>query len=137
VHKEHGVQDWDDPDTGIEWPRMRQLLADLRMTGIKAAEGYTSYDYLNAQTDVPLDAGVEARWKERFGEMKDVVFVLVDGFILFYDPAVRDALDVKVMLRVPRETLKARREQRAVYALQSESTNPNLAKLGIYTTSLD
>lgn len=127
LHAVHGVQDWDDPDTGIEWGRLRALLDALRTRGLAAADAYESYDYLNAQVDVPLPADVEAQWRGEFarlaaagGEEDRIVFVLVDGFIMFYDAEVRAALDVKIMLRVPYEVLNARREARSVYVLQSE-----------------
>lgn len=127
----HGVKDWDDPDTAIEWERMRAALDRLRAGGGMA---HASFEYLNSERTggVDLPAGVEERWSAEFArirgegeggeveEVEEVKFVLVDGFVLYYDANVRAALDVPLMLRVPAPTLKARREARAVYALQSK-----------------
>jgi nicotinamide/nicotinate riboside kinase len=125
IHPVHNVQDWDDPDTSIEWPRLRGFLSALRAKGLDAATEYSSYDYLNSQSSIPISDAIEERWKKEFDQVRsdaNVVFVLVDGFIMFYDAQVVDKVDVKVMLRVPKQELKSRRESRAVYALQREHT---------------
>lgn len=126
----HNVQDWDDPDTAIDWPRLRAFLSSLRTDGLDAAaESYSSYDHLNSQASLPIPDAMEQQWKQKFDQFRrehDVVFVIVDGFIMFYDDEVVDQLDVKVMLRVPKQVLKSRRESRAVYALQREYLFQNL-----------
>ncbi|BEJ15182.1 hypothetical protein CspHIS471_0409490 [Cutaneotrichosporon sp. HIS471] len=114
VHPEHGVQDWDDPETCIDWPRLRGALQRVRETG---RVEYTSNDHLNKQAEVGVDATVAAQWRERFAETRAVQWILVDGFVLYWDEAVADTLDVKLLLRVPKETLRARRDERS-YALQ-------------------
>lgn len=117
LHSEHGVQDWDDPPTCMDWPRLRDALQRLRETGHVE---HASNDHLNEQAEVGVDAALAAQWRERFSDTRGVQWVLVDGFVLYWDQAVADALDVKIMLRVPKETLRARREERS-YALQRES----------------
>ena len=42
--------------------------------------------------------------------------MLVDGFLLYYDPEVRSTMDVKMFLRTPRAVLRKRREERFGYA---------------------
>lgn len=127
VHAVHGVEDWDDPDTCIEWTRWRALLAHIRACGA-LPEGHASWDHLNAQTEVDVPAQVVAGCARALDEEigaagergERVLVVLVDGFVLYYDALARGLLDVQILLRVPRETLRERREGRAVYALQSE-----------------
>lgn len=31
MHPEYGVQDWDDPEGAIDWPRMVNTLREVRM----------------------------------------------------------------------------------------------------------
>jgi hypothetical protein len=45
----------------------------------------------------------------------EVTVALVDGFLLYSDPAVVDQLDVSLLVRAPYEKLKARREARSGY----------------------
>lgn len=122
---------------------MRDALAHVREHGRLPSE-FASFDHLNKQTEIGVDEGAAKMWSERLkaaakrvggqgGEEKvgssvgkaegeeAIQWVLVDGFVLYWDKAVADSLDIKLMLRVPREKLKERREARAVYVLQSES----------------
>lgn len=136
VHPVHGVKDWDAPPTCVEWPRMRAALAHVREHG-GLPDGYASFDHLNKQVEVGVD-GDEAAWKERLARLggtggEEVLWVLVDGFVLYWDAVVASMLDVKLLLRVHRQTLKARREARATYIIQSESmlrapATPTLAR---------
>ncbi len=125
VHPEHGVQDWDDPPTCMDWPRLRDALQRVRETGRVELE---SNDHLNQQTEVGVDPAVAERLRGRFAHTHEVQWVLVDGFVLYWDRAVADALDVKIMLCVPKETLKTRREKRT-YALQRESSLSRIATM--------
>ncbi|CAK9780150.1 P-loop containing nucleoside triphosphate hydrolase protein [Cutaneotrichosporon oleaginosum] len=114
VHPEHGVQDWDDPPTCMDWPRLRDALRQVKTTG---HIDHASNDHLNQHTEVNVDPTVAERWRKRFAQAPAVRWVLVDGFVLYWDQVVADTLDVKLMLRVPKETLRTRRDQRS-YALQ-------------------
>ncbi|RSH86213.1 ribosylnicotinamide kinase [Apiotrichum porosum] len=125
VSPEFGVQDWDDPPTCVEWPRMRQVLGAIRQSG-KVPQEHDSFDHLNAQVEVGVDGGVVHEWGTKLGQVtvtgggeEKIVWVLVDGFVLYWDRGVSDALDVKLLMRVPRAVLKARREARATYVLQN------------------
>ena len=46
---------------------------------------------------------------------EDILFCLVDGFLLYPDPSVVKELDVRLFVRAPYEKLKARREARSGY----------------------
>lgn len=64
----------------------------------------------------------------------ELIWVIVDGFVLYYDKVSRgygtgplltsqdivDMLDIRIFLRVPHDVLKERREERQVYVLQRE-----------------
>lgn len=122
----HKVQDWDDPPTAIDWARMRSVLRHVRNNG-RFEDGYKSYQHLNDAVEVGVDEDATIRLRREFAKIQKhaaqkgerLTYVLVDGFMLYYDTEVQDNLDVKLLLRVPRETLKKRREGRQ-YVLQSE-----------------
>ena len=46
---------------------------------------------------------------------QDILLCLVDGFLLYSDPAVVKELDIRLLVRSPYEKLKARREARSGY----------------------
>jgi nicotinamide/nicotinate riboside kinase len=97
--------------------------------------------------EVPIDDAVIEHWRTRFEELEakekkkgvELIFVLIDGFLLYYDPVSQliyskkrslkqlnlqecvKYYDVLFFLRVPYATLKQRREERAQYVTQSES----------------
>lgn len=122
----HKVQDWDDPPTAIDWARMRSVLRHVRANG-RFEDGYQSFQHLNDAVEVGVDEAASLRLRQNFARVQKeaaqmgerLTYVLVDGFMLYYDPEVQENLDVKLLLRVPRETLKKRREGRQ-YVLQSE-----------------
>lgn len=105
---------------------MRSALASIHANA-KLPDGHSSNDHLNKQAEVAVDLDVAQEWQLKLAKATEeaeaqgtkLVWFIVDGFVLYWDPEVSKALDVKILLRVPRETLKARREGRS-YALQSE-----------------
>ncbi|WVW86310.1 hypothetical protein I302_108352 [Kwoniella bestiolae CBS 10118] len=98
------LQDWDDPETCIMWPEFRSILGQVRKSGQHGA--HASHDHLNKQVEVAIQEGVFAKWKERLRQYieeqrskgVELVWFVVDGFVLYWD--------------------KARREERQVYVLQ-------------------
>jgi len=90
------VQDWDDPPTCILWPEFRSTLQYVRSQG-SLPPLHNSHDHLNKQIEVDVDSAVEARWREAFekltadkaGEGVELVWFIVDGFVLYWDE-VRD-----------------------------------------------
>ncbi|KAI0812274.1 P-loop containing nucleoside triphosphate hydrolase protein [Irpex lacteus] len=121
-HPVYDVQDWDDPEGAIDWPRMVKSLKEIRETGVIPPEHY-SHDHLNEQREVPVEQPLIDRWRETFTRIQEehekagekIVWVVVDGFLLYWDQAVVDSLDVRVFLRVPEEVLKQRRHERHGY----------------------
>ncbi len=111
----------------------------IRETGVIPPEHY-SHDHLNEQREVPVEQPLIDRWRETFTKIQEehekagekIVWVVVDGFLLYWDQvcsgtpgtrkslivlpqAVVDSLDVRVFLRVPEAVLKQRRHERHGY----------------------
>ncbi|CAL1708056.1 unnamed protein product [Somion occarium] len=122
IHPIYNVQDWDSAEGAIDWPRMVDSLREVKRTGKIPPEHY-SHDHLNAQKDVPVDQEPLKRWQETFQKAEEehrqrgeqLIWVLVDGFLLYWHPEVVDTLDVRIFLRVPEEVLKQRRHERHGY----------------------
>ncbi|SNX88057.1 related to NRK1 - Nicotinamide riboside kinase [Melanopsichium pennsylvanicum] len=130
VNEQYGVTDWDHPPTAIDYKRMCQTINHIKSTGSFPPD-FSSHDHLNSQPDCPISQDVFTKWKTRFASLAangspssasfkspagGIQVMLADGFLLYYDPAVRSTMDVKVFLRTPRGVLKQRREQRFGYA---------------------
>lgn len=92
---------------------MADVLAHIRQTGTLPAH-HSSHDHLNAQPHCPIPAAQLTRWAHRFATLPPIL--LADGFLLYYNKRVRSLIDVRIFLRVPRHTLKLRREHRKSYA---------------------
>ncbi|KAL1945990.1 hypothetical protein VTO73DRAFT_1992 [Trametes versicolor] len=129
LHPVYGVQDWDRAEGAIDWPRMVKALEEVKRTGEIPPE-HISHDHLNEQRDVPIDDAVYQKWKAHFEQVdqehrdkgEEVKWVMVDGFLLYWHPAVVEKLDYRVFLRVPENVLKQRRHDRHGYhtAVQSD-----------------
>jgi len=121
IHPTLGIQDWDAPRGAIDWNRLVTFLKDVKVTG-EIPEEHKSHDHLNEQKEVPVSEEVE-RWKEEFDKAgeeaktkgEEIVWGLVDGFLLYWHPDVVAQLDVRVFLRVPQDVLKQRRHERHGY----------------------
>ncbi|ORX40513.1 P-loop containing nucleoside triphosphate hydrolase protein [Kockovaella imperatae] len=120
------LQDWDDPPTCIIWDQFRSTLKDIRSG---KSPSHESNDHLNVLDAPELDTATIGKWKKAFSDLEteerahgvQLEWYLVEGFILYWDQAVTNALDIRLFLRVPHETLKRRREGRSVYVIQSAS----------------
>ena len=86
------MQDWDDPNGAIDWPRLRAFLREVKTSG-RIPDTHKSHDHLNEQKAVTLQAEVFDRWKKQFERIvqeasassEEVVWGLVDGFLLYWD----------------------------------------------------
>lgn len=119
----HGYQDWDAPDCAIDYPRLSNFLKHVKDTG-SIPDDHRSHDELNKQTDLPIDAECQHRLTERFRVIQDqakesdnvnIVWGLIDGFLLYWNQEVIEQLDIRFLLRVPLKTLEGRRKARQVY----------------------
>jgi nicotinamide/nicotinate riboside kinase len=72
---------------------MRAFMHEVKATG-SIPDSHKSHDHLNEQKDVPLDEDRLKRWNERFSSLRrewkeregvEVVWGLVDGFLLYWD----------------------------------------------------
>lgn len=122
VHPVHGVQDWDAPAGAIDWARMGTFLRTVKETG-EIPEDHKSHDHLNEQKDIPIDREVRDKWTARFQKIceeadrngEELVWGILDGFLLYWHPDVFDPLDVRIYLRVPSAVLRQRRHERHGY----------------------
>jgi nicotinamide/nicotinate riboside kinase len=137
LHPVHGVKDWDAPATAIEWTRLRGDLERVKSdsTGRDSLDdAQRSHEHLSLLTEVPIDEARVKHWQERFQELQLAPdhrdtdtgtpgstrtgagmrhrFVLVDGFLMFYDQQISDLLDVRILIRARKDVLKARRTAR-------------------------
>ncbi|KAJ7647557.1 P-loop containing nucleoside triphosphate hydrolase protein [Roridomyces roridus] len=130
VHPVYNVQDWDAAPGAIEWPRMLDFLRKVKETGEIPAD-HRSHDHLNEQKDIGISEDVRDRWVSVFENLaaqraadgaEEIVWGLVDGFLLYWNPQVIEQLDVRIYLRVPHDVLRQRRHERHGYhtAVQSD-----------------
>lgn len=54
----------------------------------------------------------------RYPPARKVIILIVEGFLIFYDAAVRKLFDMRLFLRVSRETMLRRRTERQNYVLE-------------------
>jgi len=121
VHPVHNVQDWDAAPGAISWDRLIKFLRHVKETGVIPPD-HKSHDHLNEQKEIRLDPEAREKLIKDFEELKkanaageQVVWGLVDGFLLYWHPEVIEQLDVRIMLRVPHDVLKKRRHERHGY----------------------
>lgn len=85
----------------ILWAKQRATLHHLRTTGLLPPD-HSSHDHLNEQVPVPISADLQAEWRARFAALDgahDTVFVIADGFLMFYDEESVREFDVRVFVR--------------------------------------
>ncbi|KAI1796368.1 P-loop containing nucleoside triphosphate hydrolase protein [Ganoderma leucocontextum] len=122
VHPIYGVQDWDRAEGAIEWPRMVNGLERVKQTGVIPLE-HVSHDHLNEQKDISIEDSIFQKWKAHFERVErehqergeDIKWVMVDGFLLYWDSQVVEKLEHRVFLRIPHDILKQRRHDRHGY----------------------
>ena len=85
----HNVQDWDAAGGAISWDRLVNSLKTVKRTG-EIPPDHRSHDHLNEFKEIKVDDSVRVKWKEEFerlkreNEGKQVLWVLVDGFLLYW-----------------------------------------------------
>ncbi|KAF0561873.1 P-loop containing nucleoside triphosphate hydrolase protein [Gigaspora margarita] len=119
-------ENWDCPDA-INFPLFLSTLKNLHQVG-KLPTTFVSNEVNNIYKDIERDELDELvkRLSLRFNEVlstsvgcddKNIewYFVLVDGFLLYYDSEVIKELDVKFFVKADREIIKKRRKERTSY----------------------
>ncbi|KAJ8514900.1 hypothetical protein ONZ45_g7604 [Pleurotus djamor] len=121
VDQEYGFQDWDTAATAVDWERMRKFLSELKKSGV-LPESHQSLDAVNETPIVPVDDDIIAKWKAESAKLvsehlaqrgEKLTWVIVDGFLMYWDERIVSDLDVRIFLRVPEDVARARRESRA------------------------
>lgn len=124
IDPRNGFANWDCPEA-IDFKAMNATLNHVREYG-EFPEGFDSKEDRNpvgskTQSE-PIPQSIlddlrdeilvlipeEERWTTKF--------VILDGFILYVDEQLRDAIDIKFFLTAPYQILKDRRESRKGYA---------------------
>jgi nicotinamide/nicotinate riboside kinase len=112
MHPVHPVQDWDDPEGAINWPRLASFLKQVKEEGI-IPTSHKSHDALNKQVsrtlilcslngrnywtiqkEVPIPQDILHKWTSIFDTIKEkateegveLIWGLVDGFLLYWYP---------------------------------------------------
>ncbi|KDQ15268.1 hypothetical protein BOTBODRAFT_31926 [Botryobasidium botryosum FD-172 SS1] len=126
IHPVYSVLDADDAPTAIDWPRFITVLNHVKRTG-RLPTDHAIYEDLNPSTEVLPSNDKIKEWQKAFAKAEadvmsrmgqKVVWVILEGFLLFWDQAVVDAIDVPILLRLPQDLLQCRRRQRQqVYIL--------------------
>ncbi|TCD65673.1 ribosylnicotinamide kinase [Steccherinum ochraceum] len=122
-----GFENWDDPEGAVEWDRMANYLAEVKKTGVLGE--HLSVDSFNQNAAVPVADEIISKWKalsqkisaERQSQGQNLVWVIVDGFLLYWDERIVSTLDVKALIRVPEDVAKARREARSYYTPEGDT----------------
>ncbi|KAJ3103752.1 ribosylnicotinamide kinase [Phlyctochytrium bullatum] len=107
-----GIQDWDSP-ASLDMSSFVSKLHDVKHRGTLDSILGKNRSSINTH-DLSI-ADMEALRNAAKLALEGVRPVLVDGFLLYDDPDVYDALDLRLFLYAGRETLQERREKRTGY----------------------
>ncbi|KAJ8453749.1 hypothetical protein ONZ45_g19584 [Pleurotus djamor] len=100
---------------------MTKFLKELKRSGV-VPESHKSLDVVNKTPAVPVDEEIITAWKAKSTQLADehlekyrekLTWVIVDGFLMYWDKRIVSNLDVRIFLRVPEDVARARRESRA------------------------
>lgn len=100
------LQDWDDPPTCILWPKCRETLEHIKNNGT-LPENHQSHDHLNKQVEVDVDRDTQQYVRQAFERIEEeqkqqgfeIVWFIVDGFVLYWDPVRSHTHSVECCLR--------------------------------------
>ncbi|GAA97287.1 uncharacterized protein L969DRAFT_14624 [Mixia osmundae IAM 14324] len=118
IHPIYGVQDWDSPETALEWSRFNKVLSYIRQhAALPPPPLYSSHDHMNKQNDLPLPDGLIEHWRQVFAELdeRQTSFCIVDGFLMYWDRQANAQYDIKLFVREDEAILRKRREERNGY----------------------
>ncbi|ODV79980.1 uridine kinase activity [Suhomyces tanzawaensis NRRL Y-17324] len=104
-----GELNWDCPEA-IDFPKFIAHIKRLKHEGISL-----ELHSIQPGVDMSLTQQQIQALADKADPFKDKPIVLVDGFMLFHDPALLELFDVRLFFHAPFETLKHRRESRKGY----------------------
>lgn len=117
IDKETQLENWDCPEA-IEFDRFLNIILYTKKNNGKLPDGYDSREENNVHDGSnQLDEATAQELQQKLSPLieKDSRFVIVDGFMLYWDKKVMDQLDCKISLMTSYATLKSRREERQGY----------------------
>ncbi|KAF8600303.1 hypothetical protein BDV93DRAFT_476534 [Ceratobasidium sp. AG-I] len=129
IHPEYNLPNPEDAEFAIEWPRFRAAVAQFKASTSSSgntpdSDGTEPSSELDPNQPSspfdPLSNKTITGWRDRFQQVEKewlennvkIVWKIVEGFLLFYDPEVVEHLDVHIFLRSPRHVLQQRRKSR-------------------------
>ncbi|RIB15646.1 P-loop containing nucleoside triphosphate hydrolase protein [Gigaspora rosea] len=114
------LPNWDCPDA-IDFTKFIKTLRHVHQTG-SLPDSFKSKERLNTRNDTQIESQLESLIKQlsnritsSINNLTDWKFILVDGFLLYWDMQVVKELDIKLFVQADYTTLKKRREERAGY----------------------
>ncbi|KAJ8083348.1 ribosylnicotinamide kinase [Marasmius tenuissimus] len=117
---EFGFENWDDPEGAVEWDRMANYLTELKKTGVLASIRTLLSPSMTKSSRNGRNL-VRKCSAERQSQGENLVWVIVDGFLLYWDERIVSTLDVKAFVRIPEDVAKARREARSYYTPEGDT----------------
>ncbi|GJJ77719.1 nicotinamide/nicotinate riboside kinase [Entomortierella parvispora] len=124
IDPKNGLANWDCP-AAIDFSAMNATLSHVRKHGV-FPEGFDSLEDKNPvgskALSSPIPQNILDELREKIlaplpeEERMTTMFVILDGFILYVDEQLRNAIDFKFFLTAPYQILKDRRESRKGYA---------------------
>jgi len=122
IHPIYGIKDWDDAPGAIVWDKMAREMQYVLANG-KTSDAHFTHQHFSEQKPVEVEPETVRFWSTKFRQLEDefrkegerVLWVMVDGFLLYWHPDVYNALDVRIFLRVPAAVLISRRNSRGGY----------------------
>ncbi|KAF8599701.1 P-loop containing nucleoside triphosphate hydrolase protein [Ceratobasidium sp. AG-I] len=129
IRPEYNLPNAEEAEFAIEWPRFRAAVAQFKASTSSLGDTSNSED-TEPESDSDIDKPSSSfgslsnktitEWRDRFQQVEKewlennvkIVWKIVEGFLLFYDPEVVEHLDVQIFLRSPRHVLQQRRRNR-------------------------
>ncbi|KAG1646590.1 hypothetical protein G6F44_000674 [Rhizopus delemar] len=115
IDQETQLANWDCPEA-IDFDRFLDTIRHTQKNKGDLPDGFHSKEESNAHDGSDaLDEETVSELAQRLSGLTECRFIIVDGFMLYWDNRVLDALDCKISLTTSYKTLKSRREARQGY----------------------
>ncbi|WFD21164.1 hypothetical protein MCAP1_003424 [Malassezia caprae] len=125
------VQDWDTPHGSCNYRRLERVLQYF-IEHHALPPDFQSSEHRRSNYSCSLPQNELALWRQEFHiraasqlvhssrcpPARKVVVLIVEGFLIYYDAAVRNLFDIRLFLRVSKATMLRRRTERQNYVLE-------------------
>lgn len=112
------LANWDCPDS-VNFAKLAELISYAKSHEGQLPANYTSNEESNVHDGSDLLSEEASKQLDTimkpFTDNQDLMFVFVDGFMLYYNDDISNMLDCKISFTCSYETLKSRREARQGY----------------------